>query len=731
MIGVGIITGNVALIVSGALMIASNAASLLLAPKAPSNSRQASALTLKLGEVPRSALFGESAEAGSLVDAFNYGGTYGTDWEVQIRALADHYCESLTGIWVNDKFEAFSADGAIAGYNGQLEVYFRHGDLVQTLPSVVTTNGPGWASSDYGAGVCYIVLCYKADAPDAKDPIWPGGRPAFLPVVKGKRCYDARLDSTVVGGSGAHRWDNPATWTWTDNLIVCRYNWSRGVYAGDQIDLPEMLLVGRGLSAAEQPPAAVAAAANLCDELVSGQKIYRADGSITAAQKYLDVENEFAAACGGQVVTRDGAVEIEPGQAKAPSFFFTDADLVVGGQKGWNEGIPSEADNGWVNTVVANYVEPDQKWQSHGAPVRRDVADIIADGGPREQTLALDLVRRAAQAGMVAEFTRRLGRLWGRGQVVLGPRFAGVEEGDWGQWTSQRHFGGGTKTIRVDSFKVDQKWQNSLSFREIASSVFGSVPVLTDGSGTFTPTPAPSLLAPDSGDWTLTPSTANGNPALALAGAVSMSGVAAIVFEHRVYNVGNGIDDNWLPDGVDAPGVLTKVLTGNVLGGTQYEVSIRYRVSGELTPRRIKGPVTTAAGATLTSLIASSTTNGLTFSVNTSGVFNISNHSRNYDDIGAVAVTGNASFASGAAAGDLVLVYYDDQARAGGAVTYQKLVLAGGSGDDSAAYTSAAHPYRHFVCFAFVPATGTTSGGSDPGDGGGARGGGGRYSDYQ
>lgn len=123
-------------------------------------------------------------------------------------------------------------------------------------------------------------------------------------------------------------------------------------------------------------------------------------------------------------------------------------------------------------------------------------------------------------------------------------------------------------------------------------------------------------------------------------------------------------------------------------------------------------------------LIATSSVTGLSFSVDTSGVFNISNHFRVYADK-SVSVTGNSSFSSGGASGDIALIYYDDPARAGGAVTYHALVLAGGVGDVSGAYPSPTNPYRHYVCGATVPASGTTGGGSGAGSGGGTGGGGG------
>jgi hypothetical protein len=123
----------------------------------------------------------------------------------------------------------------------------------------------------------------------------------------------------------------------------------------------------------------------------------------------------------------------------------------------------------------------------------------------------------------------------------------------------------------------------------------------------------------------------------------------------------------------------------------------------------------------ITQLIANSSSPDITFSVDTSGVFNISNHTRVYADK-SVSATGNASFSSGGASTDRVLIYYDDADRAGGAVTYHALVLTGGSGDGSSAYPSPMNPYRHFVCQALVPSSGTTSGGGEVGAGGGTGG---------
>jgi hypothetical protein len=268
LIAVGVLTDNPALIIQGAAMIVTQAIVDLTAPKQPA--RQASEMTIALGEQPRVMLLGETFTPGSLVDGFDYGGKYGTDWEVLIIRLADEPCESLTGFYVNDEYVPYTGDGNYPQFDSHhFSLWFRSNTSTVALPSVVTDHGPGWTSSDIGASGCDVIVAYLADAPDAKKPAWPGGRPHFGFVVKGGKRYDPRLDSTVTGGSGSHRIDDPTTWEWTENAVINWYGFERGVYVdGDTTDQTK-LLVGRGLSAEESPPENIFAAANLCDDIAA------------------------------------------------------------------------------------------------------------------------------------------------------------------------------------------------------------------------------------------------------------------------------------------------------------------------------------------------------------------------------------------------------------------------------------------------------------------------------
>jgi hypothetical protein len=597
----GILTGNVGLIIQGSAMIVTQAVVDLTMPKAPA--RQASEMQIQLGEQPRAIFVGEGFTAGSLVDGFNYGGKYGTDWEVLVIRLADEPCESLTGFYVNDEWNAYVGDGLYPRYDDQLVLYFRANTSTDPLPSIVTTHGPGWTSADIGRSGCDVIVAYKADKADDKHPGWPGGRPRFGFVLKGGKRYDPRKDSTV-GGSGTHRWTDSSTWEWSENPTVCRYNWARGIFADGAVSNPAQLLVGRGLTAAEAPPANIFAAANLCDEVVDGAPRYRVAGPIYANQEFIDVEGMFALATGGSVITREGSVELEPGQSKSVVVTITDADLMSGGKVSWNHAILSESDAEWVNSVVARYIEPTQQWNDFAAPIVRSSGDIIADGKPREASITLRLVKDQKQALRIADINRRLGRLLGRAVVQLGPRFCQNEEGDWIAWQSDRYFGGATRTFRIEAYSIDEKWQSTWTLREISSSVFGDDGAYDDDQTVATPTtPPPDIGAPDSGNWSLAAVTlANGGvsvPALEITGNSSDDdAVGAIIVEYwkddGVINpITNPDDPVWVMEGTHSP-TMTKVDITSVQGGQAYYAAVTYLVSGIAGDRLVLGPVTVA-----------------------------------------------------------------------------------------------------------------------------------------
>ena len=485
----GFITGNPALILQGAGLIYSAARS------TSGPARQAAVMQLTLGEGPREAIFGRAATGGTLLDAYNFGGKYKTDYELVMIKVADHQCDALEGYYIGDTYYPYTAEGLQPGFNNHLAIYWMDGAPGQALHAFVLSTsatrlyGQPWTADDRCASMAVFIAVYLADNPKADNPVWPQGRPSFKPVVRGKRCYDPRLDSTVAGGSGAHRWDVPSTWAWTENAAICDYNYDRGIYAEDQVGEPKHLLVGRGLTALEAPPERVAVRANLCDEDVAlkappaapgaTEKRYRANGVIFANETFIEVKQKFADAMGGDIVKREGGVEVLPGVAHSVVLEITDADLVVGEQVSF-EPFGSDVDR--VNTVIPRYIAPDQIYKNHAAPARRSTAAILDDGGQKVLELDLDLVTSHSQAQRVGEIRRRMARKEIRAAIVLSPIHSELEDGDWIGWTSARYLNGGRVVFRVEAYGVQQDWRTTLVLREIASTCFDWVAATDEGT---------------------------------------------------------------------------------------------------------------------------------------------------------------------------------------------------------------------------------------------------------
>jgi len=470
----------------------------LLAPKVKGNDRQADALQLNLGENPREALFGTVATGGQLVDAANktrYSG-YDNGAEILVIKLADHEIDSLVGFYVNDEYVPWTGSGTYHAFDNSfvegLRVYLQTGTQTQTVPSYVTTGWSSfWPTTKTMKGCAHVFVEYA----DTKDrDIWPAGRPRFVWVVKGAKLYDPRKDSTVSGGSGSHRWGTPSTYEWSDNAYLCRYNWVRGIFNGTH------LMVGRGLTAIEAPPERAIARANTCDETVSlkaggTEKRYRANGLVKSTDTAIDVEEWFAAAMAGDLVDRDGVVDIDPGEARTPVWTITDGDMLDGETRVYNRHL---GENQRVNTVVARYVEPTQRYEAVAAPMRRDAADVTADGRPYETTLDLQFVQSGTQAQRIAEIKRRQGRLERSFQCTVGPRYIGAESGDWVTLTSDRWLGGDSIVCVITAVQIGVDFKVTLGLREIASSVYSWTAAsdeLTPGTVVASSTSAPAAIS--------------------------------------------------------------------------------------------------------------------------------------------------------------------------------------------------------------------------------------------
>ena len=120
------------------------------------------------------------------------------------------------------------------------------------LKNYSATDFSQWDNTKLGKGICYAMERLYLD----KDNPAYQGEPSTQYLVKGRKLYDPRLDSTVTGGSGAHRSNNSATWAYSDNPVLALLDY----VTNDEY--------GRGLAHTTIDLASIIVCANSCDVLV-------------------------------------------------------------------------------------------------------------------------------------------------------------------------------------------------------------------------------------------------------------------------------------------------------------------------------------------------------------------------------------------------------------------------------------------------------------------------------
>jgi hypothetical protein len=287
-----------------------------------------------------------------------------------------------------------------------------------------------WQSDMIGRNMAYAVMYHYFEKEVHSG--WP--EPLF--EVQGIRLYDPRKDSTI-GGSGAHRWNNKATWEWTENPVVIIYNILRG------IELPDGRVWGGKCDEEDLPLSVWAAAANKCDELVTlagggTQARYRCGFEIKVADdEPAEIIEELLKSCAGSIVEIGGTYKIRAHGPGLPVYFFSDDDLLVTSGHEFNP-FPGLAET--YNTINASYPEPSSLWESHDAPERTNATWVTEDQGrvlPVSVSLPAVPIRQQVQRLMLAWLKDN--RRWRRHTIILGHYAAGIEPLDVVAWTSERN----------------------------------------------------------------------------------------------------------------------------------------------------------------------------------------------------------------------------------------------------------------------------------------------------
>lgn len=396
------------------------------------------------GKVSQYFLVGTVADAGKL----EYRNTWGQVGEVpnayfvEVYSFGDLPISGLEGLYINGEPVTLTGPAVAQGsavveyHDGSDHIWADFADgASNVVASTYLTDKFGadperpWTSDMVGIGVPYITMT----------SLWAEslftGFPSILPELHGIKLYDPRLDSTV-GGAGSQRWDNPATWAFSDNSMVIIYNIERGIsYAGAHV-------WGGKKSAAQMPYSVWAAAMDACDEAVTlagggSEKRFRAGRRIGLNERPADVIQEFLIGCNGRrAEAADGTVYVLVGVPDEADGAFTDADVLATNALGT---VPFPNLDEVINGATATYREPAQAWEDkETAPYLRSDLEAEDDGRQQLQGLDLGTTFSGYQAQRVLKAVIEEGRRFRKHVVALPPEYAQFRLLQVLAWTSAR-----------------------------------------------------------------------------------------------------------------------------------------------------------------------------------------------------------------------------------------------------------------------------------------------------
>lgn len=644
---------------------------------------------------------GRSLNGGNVVHRQYYGSKNDRESWVTVRSLGP--VKSLGAFLVDKAAVAFATGAAVGAFNGYMWLDEQVGACPETR-ALAGPSGPfpGWQNNPMLSGLAADLWTLRFDTKGKK---YPNGTPQSGRVMEGVFVYDMRQDGSIPGGSGACRIGQESTYVYNDNPACHAVTWAFGRVQNGQ------LVAGGGMKVSGIDLAAAAEWASVCDvnKWTVGGVVW------TNTDNTWDVLKMICQAGGAEPIVVGGMLSFTFNAPRVSIGTITSADVA-----GDVDAPSSSSRRTRRNTVI-----PRVRLESHGWEVvpldALTIADYVAvDGGKRPTEIEFPLVQDADQGAQLGVYALMNGRELDGITIPAKVYAIGYRPGD-------------CITLDIPEANLIGR-QVIIRSRELSGSDLGvTLTCRTETAGkhafalgrTGTPprTPDLSILPPDTAaplaaDWSATGSALSQGgaslPAVVVTGAATNPNADAVIFDYRVSGT-----DGWASAGVEAIDATRKEIT-SVASGATYDVAISYRIRGLITDRLVLGPVTVGALTVVTLeqlIIANSYPVNISIIAKDDGgsaSVTISAHSRIYQDR---TVSVNAATITGLQNSTSYYLYYDDAARAGGAVqAMATTVFADG-------FTSSTNPARHPLGSITTPAPGGAdsggSGSTPPGGGGG------------
>jgi hypothetical protein len=419
------------------------------------------------GKVPAEALFGTGAVKGHRIGYFKWGS--GNKFNADVMVLADGWCDGLEDhVYIYGRKRALVsraiidnevAHYGIAGFDNLVSIRFYDGRPDQGVDTKLVSDtaglGRNWKSTSVVANKTYVVIEREWTANK-----FDKGRPEITFVLRGLREYDPRKDSTVAGGDGSHRLNDPSTWEHSHNPAWHRLNYQLGIVKGL---VSGRTIIGEGKSLGQLDLGSYFAAMNACDALrADGKKTYQCSLWVSADDDHTEVLQEFDDAMCGYGMNRRGLSGVIAGAPQIPVATLTADDISI--DRPTTIRHRKRAFERY-NTISGQFTSPASQWQPESLNTVKVNADVAADGRVRQTSNDFLQITDADIGQYCLNVRYRQNRLGGSAEVPVSRRLGfRIEEGNWVSYLG--------KDWLVTGWIADRKLRIRLKLSETSADIY-------------------------------------------------------------------------------------------------------------------------------------------------------------------------------------------------------------------------------------------------------------------
>ncbi|MBP2508088.1 hypothetical protein J2855_001723 [Agrobacterium tumefaciens] len=440
------------------------------------------------GDIDVQALYGHGKTKGQRTYYAKWG--QGNKYNAEVFVLANGWCDGLFDYcFVYGERRALiqvanvggeAAHYRVDGFSDKISIRFYDGRPGQPVDAKLVADtaalGNTWKSTSINAGQCYVIVERLYDS-----ALFEKGKPDFEFVMRGLREYDPRKDSTVAGGSGPQRINDPATWVFTRNPAVHRLNYQLGLRALNS----GRTLIGEGKSLGQLDLATYFVAMNVCDTIKAGKPTYECGLWVTGADDHTEILKEFEDAMAGYGLNRRGLSGVIAGAPQIPVLEITKDDLDTGRSSEYQ--FRKSAFERY-NHISGQFLSIEDNWNPQSLKPVYSNADVAADGRNRQTSNDFLQVTDPDIAQYLLTIRYRQNRMGGTAALPVSLRVGlKVQEGEWIVWNG--------RTWMISEWLCDESFNITLKLSETSADIYDDGGI-DPGPVVIPPTPPinPSIL---------------------------------------------------------------------------------------------------------------------------------------------------------------------------------------------------------------------------------------------